>query len=80
MAAQNWIKIIENESRIVFAAPKGFHGVVTIEKISIIDVHTIEVIGFTYWVTSSKKYSRNQKCQSLEEALATAEKRMEQLN
>jgi hypothetical protein len=80
MAAQNWIKVIDNESRIVFAAPTGFHGIVTIEKIPEVDVHTIEITGYTYWVCSSKKYSRDQKFNSLEKALIEAEKRMEQLN
>jgi hypothetical protein len=80
MAAQNWIKVIETELRTVFAAPKGFHGVVTIEKIPIINVHTMEVIGFTYWVTSSKKYSRDQKFSTSEEALKAAEKRISEMD
>lgn len=79
MNAQNWIKVIETETRTVFAATKGFHGVVTIEKIPEVDVNTIEVTGYTYSVGSSKKYDRWQSFNSYEKALKAAEKKMEQL-
>lgn len=79
MNAQNWTKIVETEYRTVFAPTKGFHGVVTIDKIPEVDVKTIEVTGYTYWVDCTKKYARSQSFQTYEEALKAAEKRMEQM-
>lgn len=79
MTPQNWTKVIENENRTVFAKMHG-HGVVTIDKIPEIDVVTIEVTGYTYTVGSTKKYSRYQSFRTFEEALAAAEKKMEQFD
>lgn len=76
---QTWTKVIENEFRTVFARVGG-HGVVTIDKIPEIDVVTIEVTGYTYTIGSSKKYSRYEHCKTFEEALAAAEKKMEQFD
>lgn len=77
MNTQKWIKITDTETRTVFAPTKGFHGVVTIDKIPEVDVHTIEVTGYTYWVTSSNKYSRDKQFNSYEKALVEAERLME---
>lgn len=74
---QNWKKISESEYRTLFGTVKGF-GVVTINKIPEVDVHTIEVTGFTYSIGSSKKYSRWESCKTYEEALEIAQKKMEQ--
>jgi hypothetical protein len=79
MNSQTWIKLCDNEQRTVFAKVKG-HGLVTIEKIPEVDVHTIEVTGYTYSVKSSKKYTKFQSFRRYEKALEAAEKRMEQFN
>lgn len=72
-------KMTENDFQITFARLNG-HGVVVIQKIPEVDVHTIKVMGYTYSVKASIKGSHWQRFYSLPDAMKAAKARMEQFS
>lgn len=75
---KSW-KMEENESQINYIRVNGW-GLVVIYKIPEVSVETCKVVGYTYWVKSSKKGTHNQRFASFYEAVQAAKKRMEQFD
>ena len=69
-----WTKFRDTESFIAFVGEK--RGVVTIQGVPDVDVKTIRITGWKYFVSSSKKYSKEKRFNTKSKALAHAKQVM----
>ncbi len=73
---ENWVNISNPKSNRTLFSKRNGHGLIVIEEIPNVDVHTAQITGYTYYLNTPSK--RNQKFKTYDEAVEMAIKTMKE--